>query len=74
LLRPARNDPLLSQVCIDTQPSPQIVNNDMEYEVEHIVDKKLVQGRRKLLVKWTGFVCPTWEPKDAFKDTAALAI
>jgi len=73
LLRPASTDPFPSQKQTDAQPSPRIVQGDIEYEVESIVDEKLVRGKRKLLVKWAGYARPTWEPEDALQDTAALA-
>jgi hypothetical protein len=76
LLRLASYDPLPSQVQDDTQPLPQLVGDEDEYEIEKILDEKTVRGRggprKKFLVKWTGYAQPTWEPKDAFKDTAAL--
>merc|ERR1719233_2040667 len=39
---------------------------DEEYEVESIVDKKVVRGKTKYLVKWKGYDKDedrTWEPK-----------
>jgi hypothetical protein len=73
LLRPASYDPLPSQVQTDAQPGPQLVQNDLEYEVEGILQEKLVRRKRKFLVKWTGYARPTWEPEDALLETAALA-
>jgi predicted aspartyl protease len=73
LLRPASCDPLPSQVQTDTQPGPQLVQGELEYEVEQILQEKLVRRKRKFLVKWTGYARPTWEPEDALSETAALA-
>ena len=73
LLRPASYDPLPSQVQTDAQPGPQLVQTDLEYEVEKILQEKLVRRKRKFLVKWTGYARPTWEPEDALSETAALA-
>ena len=72
LLRLAGTDRLPSQVRTDAQPPPQLVQSDIEYEVERILQEKTVRGHRKLLVKWTGYARPTWEPADAFLDTIAL--
>jgi hypothetical protein len=72
LLRLAAVDPLPSQVQTDAQPAPQIVEGDIEYEVEEILQEKIVRNKRKLLVKWSGYARPTWEPYEAFEDTAAL--
>lgn len=72
LLRLAGTDPLPSQVQTDAQPAPQIVQGDVEYEVEEILREKIVRNKKKLLVKWSGYTRPTWEPYEAFQDTAAL--
>jgi hypothetical protein len=76
LLRPASSDPLPSQIQDDSQPQPQLVGDEEEYDIEEILrEKTLRRGRRKTqqyLVKWTGYARPTWEPHDALKDTAAL--
>jgi hypothetical protein len=79
LLRPAANDPLPSQVQDDTQPLPRLVGDEKEYDIEEILDEKVIRrGRnrkevRRFLVKWIGYALPTWEPYDALEDTAALA-
>jgi hypothetical protein len=72
LLRLAGTDPLPSQIQTDAQPAPQIVRGDVEYEVEEILREKIVRNKKKLLVKWSGYARPTWEPYEAFQDTAAL--
>jgi hypothetical protein len=62
---------------VDWQP-PTIVSDNGEetFEVKAILDKQEVkrgQGRqRELLVKWTGYTEPTWEPADAMEEVAAL--
>jgi hypothetical protein len=77
LLRPASTDPFPSQIVIEAQP-PAIVTEDgeEEYEVEEILQartRKIGRGtRREVLVKWTGYSRPTWEPLASFEDTAAL--
>jgi hypothetical protein len=76
LLRPAAMDPLPSQQQDDTQPLPQLVGEDEEYEVEKIVDERVIKrGRRrtrKFLVKWVGYAKPTWESYEAMKNTTAV--
>jgi hypothetical protein len=72
LLRLAGTDPLPSQVQTDAQPGPKVVQEDVEYEVDHILRERLVGGQKRLLVKWKGYARPTWEPYDAFEATAAL--
>jgi hypothetical protein len=74
LLRPARTEGLSGQVRRDIQPPAQLVEGDLEYEVERILDEKPARGRgrrMKCLVKWKGYTKPTWEPKDAVEDTVA---
>ena len=77
LLRPAGTDPLPSQIVAEAQP-PAIISEDgeEEYEVEEILrarTRKIGRGsRREVLVKWTGYARPTWEPLSSLEDTAAL--
>jgi hypothetical protein len=79
LLRPAGTDPLPSQIITETQP-PAIVSEDgeEEYEVEEILrarTRKVGRGsRREVLVKWTGYTRPTWEPLASLEDTVALDV
>ena len=78
LLRLAASEHLPSQKQDDTQPPPQIVGQDEEWEIEEIINEKVVRrgrGRkntRRFLVKWVNYARPTWEPYDALEDTAAL--
>ena len=78
LLRPASYDPLVGQEQDDTQPNPEILEDDEEYVVERILDEKTVRRGRgratKLLVKWKGYARPTWEPLDALDATIAYDI
>jgi hypothetical protein len=74
LLQLAGNDPLPSQTQDDTQPPAIIAEDtgDQEWEIDQILDHKTTRQRTTLLVKWTGYAQPTWEPLDAFLDTQAL--
>jgi hypothetical protein len=76
LLQRATEDPLPSQKRQDVQPpalKPGDEGAEPEYEVERILEHKLYQkARPKVLIKWTGYMKPTWEPLDAFIDTIAL--
>jgi hypothetical protein len=51
-----------------TEISPEFQN--AEYEVEQILDCKLVRGKKKYLVKWLGYTDAenTWEPLENFSD------
>jgi len=49
------------------EQDPEESEEDEEYEVEGIVDKKVVRGKTKYLVKWKGYDKDedrTWEPKE----------
>jgi hypothetical protein len=76
LLKRAGNDPLPSQVQDDTQP-PAIVpeydpDGEEEWQVEEILESRKTRGTTKVLVKWTGYAQPTWEPLSTFLETEAL--
>ena len=75
-LKRAGDDPLPSQVQDDTQP-PAIVpeddlNGEEEWQVEEILDSRKTRGATEVLVRWTGYVQPTWEPLSAFLEAEAL--
>ena len=76
LLRPAATDPLESQIRDDVQPEAIEIDGDREWEIEEIRDERVKRrGRgqiKQLLVKWTGYAQPTWEPYHALRDTVAL--
>ncbi|KAI0996920.1 hypothetical protein K3495_g11264 [Podosphaera aphanis] len=77
LIKRAGTDPLPSQICDDTK-NPPIINDleNTEYEVESIIRARTIcRGRgsyRQALVKWLGWIEPTWEPVENLKDTEAL--
>jgi hypothetical protein len=76
LLQLAATDPLPSQAQTDSQPPPQLVDGEEEWELEAILREKYVRrgrGRKKkYLVKWVGYQEPTWEPAAALGGTAVL--
>jgi hypothetical protein len=76
LVRPASTDPLPSQVVDDSEPPPVIVDGELEYEVEAILDvRRRRRGRRsrvEALVKWTGYPEPSWEPLSEVQGVSAL--
>lgn len=75
LLRLAGNDPLPSQQSDDAEPPPIITEDgDEEYSIDHILDMRMRRGQQQVLVKWTGYVTPTWEPRSALEDTHALEV
>ena len=82
LVKKAVEDPLPSQLTIDNEPgmifdtledpSSVAINSDSEYTIERILQHKR-QGRGwRLLVKWLGWLEPTWEPLQQLQETTAL--
>jgi hypothetical protein len=79
LVERALEDPLPSQSQLDSRPGPARNLEDVdeslhEWEVESILQEKNARGRgkRQVLVKWKGWLKPTWHPKEDFTDTEAL--
>ena len=70
LLDPAADDPLPGQH--NPPPPPIIVDEQEEYEVEEILDSKMVRRRLKYKVKWTGYDEPTWAAAEDLNRTAAV--
>ena len=60
LLEPVATDPLPGQVV--PPPPPVIVDNEIEYEVEDILDSRRHYRKLQYLVQWVGESTPTWEP------------
>jgi hypothetical protein len=58
----------------DQPPLPEIVNNDLEYEVEEILDSRMRRSKLQYLVKWKGYPTEenTWEPEENVKNAASL--
>lgn len=77
LLRRAGTDPLPSQVTDNAEPPPIVTGQgDEEFGIEDILAARW-RGRgrgktRQVLVKWVGYVDPTWEPLSEVKETTAL--
>ena len=53
-------------------PPPIIVDNNVEFEVEEILDSKKVHKNLKYLVKWVGYDQTTWEPAEFLKNSPEL--
>ena len=73
LLRLVQNNPLPRQVLREPQLVRIVVDREVEYRVEKILDQKKGQGgSKKYLVKWEGYKRLTQEPYDFVKDLVAL--
>ena len=55
-------------------PLPELVNDELEYEVEEIQDSRLFRGKLQYLVKWKGYPQEerTWEPEKNVENSKAL--
>ena len=75
-LKRAGDDLLPSQVQDNTQPLAIVTGDDPdgeeEWQVEEILNSRKTRGATEVLVKWTGYAQPTWEPLSAFLETEAL--
>ncbi|KAI0992699.1 hypothetical protein K3495_g15486 [Podosphaera aphanis] len=69
LLEPSAQDPLPGQ--INPPPPPIIVDGELEFVVEDILDAK-PRGKKPFLVKYLNDPIPSWEPYEHVKDLEAL--
>jgi hypothetical protein len=46
-------------------PLPEVIDQDLEYEVDKMLNLKLVQGKLKYLVKWKGY----WNEENSWEPT-----
>jgi Chromo (CHRromatin Organisation MOdifier) domain len=51
---------------IPESPQPVVVNGQIEYLVETILDSRMVRNKTQYLVKWKGYPIyeSTWEPEE----------
>jgi hypothetical protein len=73
LLEPVATDPLPGQV--QPPPPPVVVDGDLEWEVEEILDSRRRPkkgGKLQYYVKWYGEYQPTWEPAANLQHSAKL--
>jgi len=70
LLEQAASNPYPGQ----TIPPPPAVDVDgcEEWEVESILNSKIIRRKIQYLVKWRGYHEPTWEPAENVQDLMAL--
>jgi hypothetical protein len=78
-IHPVFSVALLDSIAIDPlpgqhnpPPSPVIVDDAEEYEIEEILDSKTTGNTLKYLVKWVGYNAPTWETVHMLDQTAAV--
>ena len=70
LLEPAASDPLIGQK--QSPPPPIVVNENPEWEVEEVLDSKVVRKTLKYLVRWERYNEIILEPAELLKDSPTL--
>jgi len=57
-----------------TLPKPVIIKGEKKFKVEKILNKRVVKGKKKFLVRWKGYMAEenTWENKENLKNTKEL--
>ena len=55
-------------------PKPVIIKGEEEFEMEKILNKRIVRGKKKFLVKWKGYTAEedTWENKENLENAKEL--
>ena len=74
LLKRAAADPFLNQYQDDLRPPVIMVDGEEEWEVERILRERVRGRQRQVLVKWKGYLTPTWEPAAALVDMEAYLV
>ena len=57
-----------------TPPKPVVIKGKEKFEVEKILNKRVVRGKEKFLVQWKGYTAEgdTWESRENLKNTREL--
>ena len=74
LLKRAAADPFLNQRQDNLRPPVILMNGEEEWEVERILRRRIKGRQRQVLVKWKGYLIPTWEPTEALANTEAYHV
>ena len=55
-------------------PKPVIIEGEKEFEVEKILNKRIVKGKKKFLVRWKGYTVEkdTWENRENLENAKEL--
>ena len=55
-------------------PKPVIIEGEEEFEVEKILNKRIVRGKKKFLVRWKSYMAEedTWENKENLENAKEL--
>ena len=74
LLKRAAENPFPNQRQDDSRPPAIIVDGEEEWEVGRILRRRTKGRQRQVLMKWKGYLTPTWEPTEALANTEAYHV
>ena len=74
LLKRAAANPFPNQRQDNLRPPVIMMDEEEEWEVECILRKRIKGRHRQVLVKWKGYLNPTWEPTAALANTEAYHV
>lgn len=55
-------------------PPTVMIDDNKEYEIEEILDSKVVRWRPRYYFKWTGYNEPIWEPAKYHANSEAVEV
>jgi len=57
-----------------TPPKPVIIEGEEEFEIEKILNKRMIRGKEKFLVRWKGYTVEedTWENRENLENAKEL--
>ena len=73
-LKRAAANPFPNQRQDNSQPPVIIIDREEEWEVERVLRRRAKGRQRQVLIKWKGYLTPTWEPTEALANTEAYYI
>jgi len=55
-------------------PKPVIIKGEKEFKIEKILNKRMVRGKEKFLVRWKGYMAgeDTWKNRENLENTKEL--
>ena len=57
-----------------TPPKPVIIEGEEKFEIEKILNKRMIRGKEKFLVRWKGYTVEedTWENRENLENAKEL--
>lgn len=73
-LREWTKDTIQGRKHPEVAPPPILVNDEPEWEVEEVVDSKLVNGKLWYRVKYQGYRTPEWQPAEDLEHSQEMVL